>query len=146
MQNTARKCLQYVFTLTGVIRVSLPTRLYILYQQFRLCPPTHPERNSGQRSAHSVFWGKLAEQAFGELDIFRRKFYEPKFFHLLTRRKALEPLMVTSAPCDYQEASAKMCAWLHIPPLPKSYIYWPHATPTSPEQVLGPIKEAVSPK
>ena len=73
---------------------------YSSIKQFRLCPPTHPERNSGQRSGHSVFWGRLAEQAFGGFDIFRRKFYEPKFFHLLTRGKALKSLMVTSAPCD----------------------------------------------
>ena len=32
---------------------------------------------------HSVLWEKLAEQAFRELDILRRKFYEFNCLHLL---------------------------------------------------------------
>ena len=66
------------------------------------CPSTHCERSSGQRSGmrHSVLWEKVAEQAFRELDIFRRRFYEPNFLHLLKSRKALKSLTGISAPCD----------------------------------------------
>ena len=39
---------------------------------------------------------KLAEQAFRQLDLFRR-FYEFQFLHLLIPRKTLMSLMVTSA-------------------------------------------------
>ena len=44
-------------------------------------PSTHPERSSGWRPGkrRSVLWEKLAEQAFRELDIFRRRFYKPIF-------------------------------------------------------------------
>ena len=58
----------------------------------------------------SVLWEKLAGQAFRELDIFRRRFYEPKFLHLLISREALKSLVVTTAPRDEQQASAKTCA------------------------------------
>ena len=67
---------------------------------------------------HSVLQEKLAEQAFRQLDIFRRRFYEPSFLHLLIR-KALELVTMTSAPRDQQRASAKMCSWLHVPPFTK---------------------------
>ena len=90
-------------------------------------PSTHPERSSRQRSGmrHSVLWEKLAEQAFRYIDIFRR-FYEPSFLHLLISRKTLKSLTETSTPrdeqqpsCNQQQPSAKMCAWLHVPPSPK---------------------------
>ena len=45
---------------------------------------------------HSVLWEKLAEQAFRELDIFRRKSDESNFLHLLRPRKALKSLAETS--------------------------------------------------
>lgn len=47
----------------------------------------------------SMLWGKLAEKATRELDIFRR-LYEPKFLHLLILRKAPESLMMTSTHQD----------------------------------------------
>ena len=58
-----------------------------------------PERSSGWKSwmRHSVLWGKLAEQAFRWLDLFRRRCYELKFLHLLIPRETLMSLMVTSA-------------------------------------------------
>ena len=46
---------------------------------------------------HSVLWEKLVEQACRSLYTFRRRLYEPKFFHLLISRKALKSLTVTSA-------------------------------------------------
>ena len=46
---------------------------------------------------HSVFWEKLAQQAFRQLDLFRKRFYEFQFLHLLIPRKTLTSLMVTSA-------------------------------------------------
>ena len=46
---------------------------------------------------HSVLWEKLAEQVFKTLDIFRRKFYEPQFLHLLLPKETLTSIMVTSA-------------------------------------------------
>lgn len=36
---------------------------------------------------HSVLWDKLAAQAF-QIDIFRGRFYEPSFLHLLISRKS----------------------------------------------------------
>ena len=57
------------------------------------------ERGSGWKSRmrHSVLWEKLAEQAFRQLDLFQRRFYEFQFLHLLIPRKTLTSLMVTSA-------------------------------------------------
>ena len=46
---------------------------------------------------HSVLWEKLAEQAFRQLDLFRKRFYEFQFLHLLIPKKTLTSLMVTSA-------------------------------------------------
>ena len=45
-----------------------------------------------------------------QTDIFKRRFYEPTFLHLLLSRKVLKSLMEASAPCDEQLASAKMRA------------------------------------
>ena len=43
--------------------------------------------------------------------------------HLLTSRKALNPFMVASAPCDQQKTFCKVSTWFHwTPPSPKSYI------------------------
>ena len=58
-----------------------------------------PEKNSGWKSGkrHSVLWEKMAEQAFIWLDLFRRRFYESQFLHLLIPRETLTSLMVTSA-------------------------------------------------
>ena len=66
---------------------------------FQLLTFNAPERSSGWKSGmrHSVLWGKLAEQAFRELDLFRRRSYEFQFLHLLIPRKTLTSLMVTSA-------------------------------------------------
>ena len=47
---------------------------------------------------------------------FQEKIYEPKFLHRLIPRKALKSLTMTSAPRDKQQASAKMCVWLQVPP------------------------------
>ena len=52
----------------------------------------HPERSSGQRSGILCTLEKMAEQAFTQLYIFRRKFYEPNFLHLSILRKVLKPL------------------------------------------------------
>ena len=46
---------------------------------------------------HSVLWKKLAQQAFRQLDLFRKRFYEFQFLHLLIPKKTLTSLMVTSA-------------------------------------------------
>ena len=58
-------------------------------------PGKSSEWKSGMR--HSVLWEKLAEQAFWQLDLFRRRFYEFQFLHLLIPSKTLTSLMVTSA-------------------------------------------------
>ena len=44
-----------------------------------------------------MLWEKLAEQAFRQLDLFQRRFYESQFLHLLTPRETLTSLMVKSA-------------------------------------------------
>ena len=46
---------------------------------------------------HSVLWEKLAEQAFRELDIFRRRFYESQLLHLLIRREKLTSLLTVTS-------------------------------------------------
>ena len=66
---------------------------------------------------HSVLQEKTGRTGL-QTDIFRR-FYDPKSLHFLISRKALKSLMVTSAPPDYQQTSAKKCAWLHVPPFTK---------------------------
>ena len=44
-----------------------------------------------------MLWKKLAQQAFRQLDLFRKRFYEFQFLHLLIPKKTLTSLMVTSA-------------------------------------------------
>ena len=44
-----------------------------------------------------MLWGKLGEQAFRWLDLFRRRCYEFQFLHLLIPRETLTSLMVISA-------------------------------------------------
>ena len=44
-----------------------------------------------------MLWENLIEQAFRQLDLFRRRFYESQFLHLLIPRETLTSLMVTSA-------------------------------------------------
>ena len=58
-----------------------------------------PESSSGWKSGmrHSVLWEKLAEQVFTQLNLFRRRFYESQFLHLLILRETLMSLMVKSA-------------------------------------------------
>ena len=85
----------------------------------------------GDQEWGTLLQDKLAEQAFGQLDIFRR-FYKPSVLHLLTSRKALKSLMETSAPGDWQQPSAKTCAWLHASLVTK---IWPPLS--SSEQFLG---------
>ena len=43
-----------------------------------------------------MLWEKLAEQGFRKLDLFRRRFYESQFLHLVPR-ETLTSLMVKSA-------------------------------------------------
>lgn len=45
--------------------------------------------------------GKLAGLAFKQFGIFKRRFYEPSFFHLLIAGKTLQSLTKMSASCDY---------------------------------------------
>ena len=57
--------------------------------------------------------------------------------HLLISRKALNPFMVTSAPCDQQKVSCKESDWLHwTPPSPKSYIL------TFPHYLFGAVSQS----
>ena len=74
-----------------------------------------------------MLWEKRAEQAFRELDIFRRKLYEPNFLHPLIPRKALKSLRETSAPCDLTAASYRDVCWVACTPFAKSYIHSPPA-------------------
>ena len=91
---------------------------------------TPPERSSGWRAEMrlSVLWEKLAEQVFRWLDIFVNQ-----FLFLLISRKAPKSFMVTSAPHDKQEPSAKKKkkggAWLSVFPPPNPLVY--QASPTS---------------
>ena len=43
-----------------------------------------------------MLWEKLAEQGFRKLDLFRRRFYESQFLHLLVPRETLTSLTVKS--------------------------------------------------
>ena len=46
---------------------------------------------------HSVLYKKLTQQAFKQLNLFKKRFYESQFLHLLIPRKILMSLMVKSA-------------------------------------------------
>ena len=80
-----------------------------------------------------------------------QKIYEPNFWHRLTSRKALKRLTETCARRDsqqpswgWQEPSAKMCAWLHVRPFTKIAYTLTSSHPTSQEQFLRALWEAVS--
>ena len=67
-----------------------------------------------------------------QINIFKRRFYEPNFLHLLISRKALKSLTETSAPHDWQQPCAKMCAWVCVS-LPSPQIKYILTSPTSSE-------------
>ena len=50
-----------------------------------------------------MLWEKLAEQAFRELDIFRRRFYESQFLHLLMPRERLTSLLTMTSTLAIKE-------------------------------------------
>ena len=76
-----------------------PTSTKIKSWPLQLLTFNAPERSSGWKSGmrHFVLWEKLAEQAFRELDIFRRRFYESQLLHLLIRREKLTSLLTVTS-------------------------------------------------
>ena len=50
-----------------------------------------------------MLWEKLAEQAFRELDTFRRRFYESQFLHLLMPREILTSLLTMTSTSAIKE-------------------------------------------
>ena len=76
-----------------------PTSTKIKSWPLQLLTFNTPRRSTGRRSGarYSVLWGKLAEQAFRELDIFRRRFYESQLLHLLIRREKLTSLLTVTS-------------------------------------------------
>ena len=46
---------------------------------------------------HSVLYKKLTQQAFKQLNLFKKRFYESQFLHLLIPRETLTSLTVKSA-------------------------------------------------
>ena len=50
---------------------------------------------------HSVLYKKLTQQAFKQLNLFKKRFYESQFLHLLIPRETLTSLMVKSALAIY---------------------------------------------
>ena len=63
------------------------------------CWPSTPPKGvqGGNQEWGTLLWEKLAEQAFRELDIFRKRFYESQFLHLLIHRETLILLKMISA-------------------------------------------------
>ena len=55
---------------------------------------------------------------------FQEKMLLMKFLHLSIFRKALKSLIKMSVACSKQQPPVEMCAWLYVPILLKSYIYW----------------------
>ena len=87
--------------------------------------------------------GKPSRTGLQIVRYYQEKILRAQFLHLLISRKALKSFMVTSAPCDYQQPSAKMCAWLHVSPFTK-ITYIQIFPPTSSEQFLRAIWNAAS--
>ena len=56
---------------------------------------------------HSVLYKKLTQQAFKQLNLFKKRFYESQFLHLLIPRKILMSLMVKSALAIKKKITAK---------------------------------------
>ena len=54
-----------------------------------------------------MLWEKLAEQGFRKLDLFRRRFYDSQFLHLLIPRETLTSLMETSALVNQENFTIK---------------------------------------
>lgn len=102
----------------------------------------HPLRGiqSGERGTllQGNWWNRsLDSQIFSGTD-----FMIP-FLHLFISKRSLNPFVVTSAPCDYQENFCRVSAWLHWPPpSPKSYLLT--FPTTSLEKSLRAIWGAVS--
>ena len=85
----------------------------------------------------SLPWGSsgcieaLCSRESGGTDLQRIRYFQEliswsQSLHLFISRKALNPFMVTSAPCDQMKNFCKISAWLSwAPPSPKSYILIP---------------------
>lgn len=79
------------------------------------CPSTPPERSSMWRSEvrHSMLWENRKNRSS---DIYIQEILWAQFLRLLISRKALKCFMVTSAPHDQQQPSAKcILDYMHLP-------------------------------
>lgn len=79
------------------------------------CPSTPPERSSMWRSEvrHSMLWENRKNRSS---DIYIQEILWAQFLRLLISRKALKCFMVTSAPHDQQQPSAKcILDCMHLP-------------------------------
>lgn len=90
---------------------------------------------------NKAFWALAKNGRTGlQINIFRRKIYEPNFSHLLIPRKALNSLTETCSASFYWD----VCLIALTPFTEIIYIYWPPLPTTSSEWFLRAIGESVS--
>ena len=86
--------------------------------------------------------GKTDRSGLQVVDHFSRKFYEPNFLPLLTPRKAVKSWTETSFP-DEQQHCQDVSLMASILLAKIIYIYWPPPTPSSLEQILIVVLQAI---
>ena len=106
------------------------------------CWLQHPLKaaQGGDQEGDSLGSGKIDRTG---LRIAKELILWEQFSDLLISRKAPESFMVTTAPCDKQKPSRKICAWLHVPLLQQNHKYT-DLPPTYLEQFLRAIWGAAS--
>ena len=91
------------------------------------CPPVAVDLQHPLRKFR-VDWDTLCSRESGGISLYIVRYLQEllswsQSLHLFLFRKALNTLMMTSAPHDEQETFCKVSAWLHwTPPSPKSYL------------------------
>ena len=157
------------WSLSAISQASVPSRgpdcwhssVSFCLRQIGTChgplPPTSTRNRSGAAAAalrHPLKGVQGGEQGWGtpyfrktgraglQWDVFRSWFYEPNSCIASYPKKALKSFTVTTAPCDEQKPSGKICAWLHVLSLPQNHI--PTVPAASLEQLLRAVCGAVS--
>ena len=122
MEGKKGKSVILVEILKECVGYKLALAIYLFKNQIMCCCTcwfsTLPKRSSGWRAEmrYSVLcpqW-KTGKTGLQIVRYFQKLILWAQFLYLLISRKALKSFMVTTVSRDWQKASAKIGAWLHV--------------------------------